>query len=197
MVPELAWPGQIAPRPRWPGARQTPASSSFYPLLFAFGRIPKLSPICCRNPKPSPSSKHQFFNPLLFAFGRIPKLSPICCRNPKPSQSTKHQIFNPPLLAFGRIPKLSPICCKNPKPFRSTKHQFYNAPLFAFGRIPKLSPICCKNPKNLPKQQTPILQPSTICLRANSETLAEFRNSRRFAAKILDPPKEPSIDHTS
>ena len=165
MVPELAWPGQIAPRPRWPGARQTPASSLFYPLLFAFGRIPKLSPICCRNPKPSPSSKHQFFNPLLFAFGRIPKLSPICCRNPKP--------------------------------FRSTKHQFYNAPLFAFGRIPKLSPICCKNPKNLPKQQTPILQPSTICLRANSETLAEFRNSRRFAAKILDPPKEPSIDHTS
>ena len=46
-------------------------------LLLAFGRIPKLSPMRCRNPNIKSS-------PLLLAFGRAPKLSPICCRNPKP-----------------------------------------------------------------------------------------------------------------
>ena len=50
------WPGQVAPWPHWL-------------LLFAFERIPKLWPICCRNPKPSRSTNHQFFNPPLFAFG--------------------------------------------------------------------------------------------------------------------------------
>ena len=46
-------------------------------LLLAFGRIPKLSPICCRNPNIKSS-------PLLPAFGPVPELSLICCRNPKP-----------------------------------------------------------------------------------------------------------------
>ena len=80
----------------------------FNPPPIAFGRIPKLSPICCRNPKPVKAIGYQIFafaaclransetladvpqnpdiksSPLLLAFGRAPKLSPICCRNPKP-----------------------------------------------------------------------------------------------------------------
>ena len=78
---------------------------SFSTPLIAFGRIPKLSPICSKNPG-------LLFNPPLIVFGRIPKLSPICSKNPG-------QLFNPPLNALGRIPKLSPICNKNPKPSKT------------------------------------------------------------------------------
>ena len=106
------WPGQVASTLAPLAWGQADTSIQFYnPLLCAFERLPKLWPICCRNPKPSRSTNHQFFNPPLFAL----KLWPICCRNPKHSRSTNHQFFNPPLFAFGRIPKLSPNCCRNPR----------------------------------------------------------------------------------
>ena len=71
------WPGQVAPWPRWPWGQADTSFQFYNPLLFAFEQIPKLWPICCRNPKPSRSTNHQFFNPPLFAFG------PNCCRNPR------------------------------------------------------------------------------------------------------------------
>ena len=54
--------------------------STLHPLPW---RIPKLSPICCRNPKPVKATRCQIFT-FAACLKRLPKLSPICSRNPKP-----------------------------------------------------------------------------------------------------------------